>query len=193
MPPLPAGVCSWDTCGQNIVPGTKSRHLLCLLFNMYKALMQRGFRLLCPLEGDDFAFALETHEINEAPTYVALSYTWGPAPYRRGRPLDTKYNIKLNGEVFSVQENLHDALRHMFRHLRSSKYRLYVDAVSLRIPIVFFNNLANGKIFTGYRSTGGRDYSYKEIRRSVPWLTGAAAIMEQKAAMIIVMGKYRST
>lgn len=60
----------------------------------------RLLRLLpCSAEMD---YALETYDINEAPPYIALSYVWGID--------EPTHEIRLNGRVFLVRDNLWHAL-----------------------------------------------------------------------------------
>ncbi|KAI9164093.1 Heterokaryon incompatibility protein [Paramyrothecium foliicola] len=63
---------------------------------------------------------LETRTFSSKPSYDALSYTWGTQPATK--------QIKLNGEIFPVRENLYDALY----HLGSAESQcLWVDAVCI--------------------------------------------------------------
>lgn len=60
----------------------------------------RLLRLLpCSAEMD---YALETYDINETPPYIALSYVWGID--------EPTHEIRLNGRVFLVRDNLWHAL-----------------------------------------------------------------------------------
>ena len=53
-------------------------------------------------ESDEIMCTIDTFEADEAPSYVALSYTWGnPIPL---------HTIRLNGKHFSIRENLFDFL-----------------------------------------------------------------------------------
>lgn len=56
-----------------------------------------------PQSSEHDHFVLETYDIAKAPSYVALSYTWG-------RPEPT-HEIIVDGSPLSIRENLHVALR----------------------------------------------------------------------------------
>lgn len=66
----------------------------------------------------DFA----TFEIEEAPPYVALSYTWGPATPTR--------IIFLNDQCFEVRENLFDFLC-AFQHDEANICYLWIDQLCI--------------------------------------------------------------
>ncbi|KAL1612739.1 hypothetical protein SLS60_000968 [Paraconiothyrium brasiliense] len=74
---------------------------------------------------------MKTYSRSKAPSYIALSYTWGPAPYQKGRPASLQYSITLNDEIFPVQQNLYDALRHLGKHVRKRKQLFWVDALCI--------------------------------------------------------------
>jgi hypothetical protein len=59
-------------------------------------------------------------KLSEKPQYKALSYTWGSKNYR---------NIKINGTVFAVRQNLFGAL-HALR-LEQDTRTLWIDAICI--------------------------------------------------------------
>ena len=97
----------------------------------YQPLRADEIRLLRILPGDGIAAELEHVIIDQAPSYIALSYTWGRAPYRKGRSSIATYSISLNGHDFPVQENLHDALSHLGWRAREENCLLWVDAICI--------------------------------------------------------------
>ena len=97
----------------------------------YQPLHADEIRLLRILPGDGIAAELEHAIVAQAPPYIALSYTWGRAPYRKGRSPSATYSITLNGHVFPVQENLHDALSHLGWRARDENCLLWVDAICI--------------------------------------------------------------
>jgi Heterokaryon incompatibility protein (HET) len=69
-----------------------------------------------PPEAVQLKCSLGTFSIDEAPSYVALSYTWGPA--EDGPDSDTPeqvHRIALDGGYVDISENLFDALRELKR------------------------------------------------------------------------------
>ncbi|KAI1394982.1 heterokaryon incompatibility protein-domain-containing protein [Hypoxylon fuscum] len=97
----------------------------------YPKLKEGEFRLLSFNNYQGTSCQLKTYQIDQAPPYIALSYTWGRARHRRGRPADWRYCIRLNGRQFEVQENLYDALRHIACTARYYKSLFWVDAVCI--------------------------------------------------------------
>ncbi|ERF72495.1 hypothetical protein EPUS_07704 [Endocarpon pusillum Z07020] len=106
----------------------------------------RSVRLLelhPPLADGGTCFTLFTTELETAPAYDALSYTWGsPAlPYigpDRGSvsPIAAPFVVNCNGKPFLVHENLRDALRMLqsldFSAVGQIKSRyLWVDAICI--------------------------------------------------------------
>ncbi|KAI9664652.1 MAG: hypothetical protein M1821_006098 [Bathelium mastoideum] len=98
---------------------------------MYRALSPGQFRLLLPDRGGHFGGTLETHQLNRCPKYIALSYTWGRAVYRKGRQESATYNISIAGEPFAIQENLHDALEHLLHRVAEQEKYIFIDAISI--------------------------------------------------------------
>ncbi|KAI0861765.1 heterokaryon incompatibility protein-domain-containing protein [Xylaria cubensis] len=64
---------------------------------------------------------LSTWRIEVAPSYYAISYTWGD-------PNSVSF-IKLNGIVIQVRENCHDVLRQVYQHKRSQYY--WIDTLCI--------------------------------------------------------------
>ncbi|KAI4259572.1 MAG: hypothetical protein L6R42_004510 [Xanthoria sp. 1 TBL-2021] len=98
---------------------------------LYEALPKDHVRFVRLLPGDDIVAKVETWPLEQAPTYTALSYMWGPAIYRDGRSPDAVYTITLNDRTFQVQENLHDALSCLVPQIRDSNMLLWVDAICI--------------------------------------------------------------
>ena len=99
----------------------------------YQSLHADEIRLLRILsgEGDGIMAELEHVTLAKSPAYIALSYTWGCAPYRKGRSPLATYSVTLNGHAFSVQENLHDALSHLGWRAKEENCLLWVDAICI--------------------------------------------------------------
>ncbi|KAI4253558.1 MAG: hypothetical protein LQ352_003619 [Teloschistes flavicans] len=98
---------------------------------IYQHLSPDEFRLLSFQPGNEITATLETLNLYQARTYIALSYTWGLAPRRNGRPPDLAYAIILNGCSFTVQENLYDALTTLAPELRQEDHLLWIDAICI--------------------------------------------------------------
>ncbi|KAL8908306.1 MAG: hypothetical protein Q9171_005514 [Xanthocarpia ochracea] len=99
--------------------------------SIYEPLAPHEIRLLRFTPDDDLVADLERVVLHDAPPYIALSYTWGRAPYRKGRSLSAKYSITLNSQLFEVQENLHDALLYLVPEVRKKSCLLWVDAICI--------------------------------------------------------------
>lgn len=74
---------------------------------------------------------LDTHPMDNAPSYIALSYTWGTVHEPMGRQSSLTYSITINGEKIDIQQNLHDALRYLVKHVRSRQCLLWIDAICI--------------------------------------------------------------
>ncbi|KAL8660558.1 MAG: hypothetical protein Q9202_006412 [Teloschistes flavicans] len=98
---------------------------------IYQHLSPDEFRLLRFQPGNEITATLETWNLYQARIYIALSYTWGLAPRRNGRPPDISYSIILNEYSFSVQENLYDALTTLAPQLRQEDRLLWIDAICI--------------------------------------------------------------
>jgi hypothetical protein len=97
----------------------------------YETLQPESFRLLEFLDNSGVVCLLKQYPRRLTPPYIALSYTWGPSPYRKGRPIDAEYSLTLNGDAFPVQQNLHDALRHLGSRVRQRGHLFWVDAICI--------------------------------------------------------------
>ncbi|OCL08630.1 HET-domain-containing protein, partial [Glonium stellatum] len=97
----------------------------------YQDLEEGSFRLLLFLDDSGLSCNLQAYKLDEAPRYIALSYTWGRASYQKGRSSLLTYSITLNGEHREVQQNLHDALRHLGRLVRERQCLFWVDAICI--------------------------------------------------------------
>lgn len=80
---------------------------------IYEPLQQRHIRCLDFLDDPGLGCTLEDADLDHAPSYAALSYTWGKASYQKGGPPEQAYEVKINGETIKTQQNLHDALLHL--------------------------------------------------------------------------------
>lgn len=98
---------------------------------LYENLQPESFRLLQFLDESGLVCSIKQYRRRVAPPYIALSYTWGPSPYQKGRLPDTDYSITLNGNNFVVQQNLHDALQHLVKRVRQRNQSLWVDALCI--------------------------------------------------------------
>jgi hypothetical protein len=98
---------------------------------MYNELRIGEFRALSVLQCHPLMVRLETLDFNKSPRYAALSYTWGSAPYNKGRPRDSTYQIVVNGVTWPVQQNLHDALEHLSSKIQNLDIPLFVDAICI--------------------------------------------------------------
>ncbi|KAL1647158.1 Folylpolyglutamate synthetase [Diplodia intermedia] len=69
---------------------------------------------------------MNTHLLNTAPEYEALSYVWGSS--------ERTHAVMLNQHSFAIQSNLHDALEHLRHELtRSGKStrKIWIDAICI--------------------------------------------------------------
>lgn len=97
----------------------------------YHSLEQGCFRLLSFSDDSGLLCSLRDYKLAEAPPFIALSYTWGSASYQKGRPKSLTYSIELDGRNFEVQQNLHDALRHLGHRARRRQCLFWVDAICI--------------------------------------------------------------
>jgi len=97
----------------------------------YQRLDEGCFRLLSFDDDTGESCSLDSYSINDAPFYIALSYTWGPASYQKGRPSSQIYSSTINGNEFQIQQNLHDAFSHLAKHVRSRRCLFWVDAICI--------------------------------------------------------------
>ncbi|KAF2237040.1 hypothetical protein EV356DRAFT_512308 [Viridothelium virens] len=98
---------------------------------MHQPLRADQFRLLRPQRDGQIRTSLEVHDPVKHPSYVALSYTWGRAANRKERPLSAKYSITLCDKEVVVQENLHDALRHLLPVVQRHDGYIFIDALCI--------------------------------------------------------------
>ncbi|KAL9087043.1 MAG: hypothetical protein Q9165_006871 [Trypethelium subeluteriae] len=98
---------------------------------MYQPLHANQFRLLRPQSDGQIRASLEVHDLGTHPGYIALSYTWGRATNRKGRPLSAEYSIVLDDKEVMIQENLHDALQHLLPVVNRHDGYIFVDALCI--------------------------------------------------------------
>jgi hypothetical protein len=65
---------------------------------------------------------LEIFDVDSAPQYLALSYTWGP-------PSPTAH-ILINGKPFEIRQNLHSFLR-AYRNDANNKHYIWIDQICI--------------------------------------------------------------
>lgn len=94
----------------------------------YQTLKSNEFRLLRLLPGENLAAELEHADIDQAPRYVALSYTWDKD---RCRTPAATYLIFINGKKHLIRENLYDALTHVAESVRQGNCLLWADAICI--------------------------------------------------------------
>lgn len=91
----------------------------------YSPLQSNTFRLLELIPGRslraDIHCWLRDYQVDAAPPYEALSYTWGDE--------ESKCRISLNGFSFHIRPNLRDALRRL-RQPRSTRI-IWIDAICI--------------------------------------------------------------
>ena len=97
----------------------------------YHPLEDGSIRLLSILDESGLACSLQSYRLDKAPPYIALSYTWGRASFQKGRSSSLTYAITLNHEYFEVQQNLHDALRHLGHRVRKRSCLFWVDTICI--------------------------------------------------------------
>ena len=89
----------------------------------YKPLEDGMIRLLTFLPGEALACTITHHPVDKAPTYAALSYTWGENIF--------DHTFSLDGSPFFITENLHDALTTMYQSVREEGMMFWVDAICI--------------------------------------------------------------
>ncbi|KAI4660166.1 uncharacterized protein J4E79_005971 [Alternaria viburni] len=77
-----------------------------------------------PTDSDEIRCTIDTFEVDKAPSYIALSYTWGdPIPL---------HTIRLNGKHFSIRENLFDFLKAFgASDIGQQKHYLWIDQLCI--------------------------------------------------------------
>ena len=90
----------------------------------YRLLESGEIRLLKPLSQStgDLSFKVVHVPLGSAPSYAALSYTWGP-------PSNT-YKVLLDGKLFSIRQTLNDALQQIHSSKLVHRY-LWIDAICI--------------------------------------------------------------
>jgi hypothetical protein len=94
---------------------------------LYSPLLRDSIRLLHFLDDTGFSCTMRTYSLKQAPPYICLSYTWGRPPSENSPAC----SITLNDPPFSVQQNLHDALRHLGKRVRKRDQAFWVDAICI--------------------------------------------------------------
>ncbi|MCJ1471888.1 hypothetical protein MMC13_000529 [Lambiella insularis] len=89
----------------------------------YEALQPDTFRLLRVPAQPDLPYELIHADIDAAPPYAALSYTWG-------RPNFSKH-IVLGPCILKVTENLYEGLHALRARVSQSGYYLWIDAICI--------------------------------------------------------------
>ena len=89
--------------------------------SIYQLLEKDSIRLMLVEDDSGLSCSLQPYKSAETPQYSALSYTRGLASYRRGVTSKRTCRMTINDEEVEVQENLHDALRHLGRVVRNLK------------------------------------------------------------------------
>ncbi|MCJ1311864.1 hypothetical protein MMC25_005537 [Agyrium rufum] len=97
----------------------------------YVKLSSGEIRLLEFLDDSGMRCRLDRYPLNGAPAYIALSYAWVAASNQKGRSPDTTYEIISDGLVVTTQQNLHDALRHLAKHVYRRKCKFWVDFICI--------------------------------------------------------------
>lgn len=83
----------------------------------------RLLRILGDASTEDVECSLDVYDIDTAPSYTAISYTWGPVtPVRR---------ITINRARVIVRENCHTALQYACLHRHALSKYLWIDAICI--------------------------------------------------------------
>ncbi|PVH96900.1 HET-domain-containing protein, partial [Periconia macrospinosa] len=90
----------------------------------YKALdTSRSIRLLQFLKGPKPVCNMITVEVEKAPPYVALSYTWGEKMLSN--------QIQVNGQMIPITANLGDAVGAIYEYARERNMMLWADSICI--------------------------------------------------------------
>ena len=125
----------------------------------------RFFRLL-PLDAPPVdeqhvvSCSLETFELDDCPSYYALSHTWGN-PFDRATPneaYDAVYSIQIDSKSYDVTKNLHEALLQLRRSYAHSY--IWIDAICIWQANVQERNI----------QVGIMDELYERAARMLIWL-----------------------
>lgn len=135
-----------------------------------------------PTESDDILCTIDAFEVDKAPSYMALSYTWGHLT-----PLHT---IRLNGKRYSIRDNLFDFLKAFgARDIGQQSHYLWIDQLCI--------NQSN-KNERGHQVEMMKDI-YRNARFVISWLdmscleafhgvaTGELNYNEMRAHMIAIL------
>jgi len=85
-------------------------------------------------ENEEVQCELEAAYLEDNPSYVALSYTWGPSTIEAAEAGVTDipvHTIKCNGHIILTTKNLHDFLRRARHDHELSSQRFWIDAVCI--------------------------------------------------------------
>lgn len=93
---------------------------------IYGRLQGGSLRLLEILDDSGLRCEIAEYSINNAPPYIALSYTWKVLDCISGPPT-ARFTLILNGHHVSLQQNLFDALRYLGHEVRARRCKLWVD------------------------------------------------------------------
>ena len=112
-------------------------------------------------DADDIQLNIQTYELAECPEFVALSYEWGDG--------SEIHNIIINGSVFKIRQNLHDALKHIrtLQADRSSTRLFNHDSPSFWIDAIAIDQ-ANDREKPHQVSIMGK--IYRQASHVVAWL-----------------------
>lgn len=95
----------------------------------------RLLKILPEVDGSlEIQCELETVHLKDNPSYVALSYTWGPPTAEAadaGITNNSNHAIRCNGAVILITQNLHDFLRRARRDPELLSQRFWVDSISI--------------------------------------------------------------
>jgi hypothetical protein len=112
-------------------------------------------------DADAIQLNIQTYELAECPEFVALSYEWGDG--------SEIHNIIINGSVFKIRQNLHDALKHIrtLQADRSSTRLFNHDSPSFWIDAIAIDQ-ANDREKPHQVSIMGK--IYRQASHVVAWL-----------------------
>lgn len=106
----------------------------------YSGLEHRHIRLLSFLDDTGHRCSLASYDLLNAPPYIALSYTWGPAAYQKGRPSTQSYQAQVDSSVVGLQQNLYDALQHLGHDVRRRGCKIWIDFLCINQSDLFERN-----------------------------------------------------
>lgn len=97
----------------------------------YEVLNDGEFRLVSLHDDSGLVCSLAKYRMDEAPPYIALSYTWGPPSSLKERRDSLPLQIILNDEDVEVQQNLYDALQTLASYVRAENCLFWIDALCI--------------------------------------------------------------